>query len=87
MKDVEAQATGLEGDYKSPQSFGDENCGAEAVTNWHFSRSFRLNFHNTYDPFPFKILSYQHNYTRFKPFRLFTLFTDNQKTHVLKPIT
>ena len=34
-----------------------------------------------------QILSYQHHYTRFIPFRLFTLFTDIKKDACIDPIT
>ena len=55
------------------------------VMNWHFSRYFRLIFSQHLRSLSFKILSYQPHHTHSKPFRLFTLFTDNEKTRVLNP--
>ena len=52
------------------------------VMNWHFSRYF---FSQHLRSLSFKILSYQPHHTHSKPFRLFTLFTDNEKTRVLNP--
>ena len=55
------------------------------VMNQHFSRSFCLIFHNTYDPYLSRSYLINLANTCFKPFRLFTLFTDNKKTCVLIP--
>ena len=48
------------------------------VTNWHFSCSFRLIVLNIYDPYLSRFHLVKPYHTRFIPFCLLTLFTDNE---------
>ena len=62
----------------------DKTPGAGAVTNWHFSRSFRLIFLNIYEHYPLDLILSSSPHS-FNPFRLLIQFTDKQKTRVLNP--